>query len=150
MASRPRVVLDSVIFVRAPINPHGRCGNLVFERADEYDLIVSDEVVQEIVEVIGRRELRRKYKAVAGLNLDTIGALLSRAAVADVTDVLPISRDPSDDKFLAAALAGHAEVLVTEGRDLLVLGKHADVRIENAVTFLRDLDGKRGSSKPCQ
>ena len=143
MASRPRVVFDTVIFVRALINPRGACGSLIFERTDDYALVVSEALTQEILEVIGRGELRRKYRSVARLNLDAIGHLISRAAVTDVTDVLPISRDQNDDKVIATAVAGQAEVLVTEDQDLLTLGEHAGVRIENAVTFLRNLDRNR-------
>ncbi|MGH2534243.1 MAG: putative toxin-antitoxin system toxin component, PIN family [Thermomicrobiales bacterium] len=48
----------------------------------------------------------------------------------------PISRDPNDDKFLATALAAHADFLVTEDNDLLVLGDYQGVRIVDARTFL--------------
>lgn len=72
MASRPKVLLDSVVFVRALINPRGLCGRIVLERAHEYDLIVSDEIVREVMEVTGRGVLRHKYHRLADLNLATL------------------------------------------------------------------------------
>jgi len=37
--------------------------------------------------------------------------------------MLPLCRDPDDQKFLEAALAARAEFLVTKDRELLALGK---------------------------
>ena len=47
-----RVVFDTVIFVRALINPHGIWGRLIFQHADAYTLVISPPVVAEILEVL--------------------------------------------------------------------------------------------------
>ena len=47
------------------------------------------------------------------------------------------SRDPKDDMFIAAALAGGAKYLVTNDRDLLVLGTPFGISIVTPVEFLR-------------
>lgn len=146
MAGRPRVVLDSVIFMRALINPQGLCGRIVFDRFHEYELILSEDVVCEILEVIDRRELRQKYTAAARFNLSMVRAFISRAAIVAVAEVAAISRDVNDDKFLAAADAGNADMLVTEVQDLLVIGEHGAVSIMNAAMFIRVLNARnRGS-----
>jgi predicted nucleic acid-binding protein len=38
-------------------------------------------------------------------------------------------RDPGDDKFLAAALAGEADYIVSEDLDLLSMGEYEGIRI---------------------
>jgi predicted nucleic acid-binding protein len=51
------------------------------------------------------------------------------------------TRDPKDDKFVACALAGDVEYLVTVDQDLLVLGSLAAIQImtpHEFVTLLRD------------
>ena len=55
-----RVVFDTVVFVRALINPKSRCGRLVFERFREYELILSPEIIREALEVIRRPEVSGK------------------------------------------------------------------------------------------
>ena len=55
-------------------------------------------------------------------------------------DILPICRDPNDDKFLAAAVAGSADCIVSEDRDLLDLGYYEGVTILSAAAFLAVLD----------
>ena len=56
-----RAVLDTVIFVRALINPKGRWGRLLFDHSDKYVIVLSPEIVREILEVIHRPELRRAF-----------------------------------------------------------------------------------------
>ena len=36
-----RAVLDTNVFLRALINPHSRCGRLLDEFADDYELVLS-------------------------------------------------------------------------------------------------------------
>lgn len=51
------VVFDTVVFVRALLNRKSHWARLVFERAQEYRLIVSSPVVREAVGVLQRPEL---------------------------------------------------------------------------------------------
>lgn len=46
------------------------------------------------------------------------------------------SRDPQDDKFLAAAVEGQARYIVTGDKDLLVLTRYRNVRIISPAAFL--------------
>lgn len=134
------VVLDTVVFVRSLLNPQSVWGRVIFDAGDAYRLIVSDSVQEEIVRVIARPELKRKYRFVAGRGQAVVLARLAEADVVAVSDVPAVSRDPKDDKFLAAAKAGRADYLVSEDYDLLVLGEYEGTRIVDAATFLRVLD----------
>lgn len=132
-----RTVFDSVIFVRALINPLGQWGQLIFERADEYELIVSPEIVAEYLDVVRRPELVRKYRTAANRNLEDVLDLIAVARIVQPLQVPEICRDPADDKFLAAALTASAEIIVTEDVDLLVLGSYEGIDICTAREFLR-------------
>ncbi|HLJ68344.1 MAG TPA: hypothetical protein VKX16_13385 [Chloroflexota bacterium] len=46
-----RVVLDTVVFVRALINPYGMWGKLLFASADSYELVLSEPIIREGLEV---------------------------------------------------------------------------------------------------
>ncbi len=141
----PKVVFDTVVFVRSLINPHGLWGQLVFARAREYRLIVSKPVVQEVTEVLRRPELTRKYRSVATRDLRAILSLFSYAEAVEIGEDLPrVCRDPNDDKFLATARAANARYLVSEDEDLLELTEYEGTKIVDAATFLQILDELKG------
>ena len=131
-----RVVFDTVIFVRALINPHGRWGRLVFAHATDYELIVSQPVVTEVLEVLHRPELTTKFRALENLDVAAVITLLGEASVVNVQSIPAASRDHKDDKFLATAAAAGADYLVSEDQDLLVLDEYEGTKIVDASTFL--------------
>src|SRR5688572_5740759 len=117
----PRAVFDTVIFVRALINPHGIWGRLIFQHGRAYTLIISPPVVEEILDVLHRPELTRRFRSLVGLDVARVIAILDHAEAVELQDVPAVSRDPKDDKFLATAVAARADYVVTEDNDLLVL-----------------------------
>ncbi len=139
-----RAVFDTVIFVRCLLNPLSAWGRLVFTRHADYRLIVSTPVLREVLEVLDRPELTRRFRFVAGMDKARVLTLLADAEVVAIDeDALPrVSRDPNDDMFLATAVAGSASYIVSEDRDLLDLSEYVRIRIVNAETFLGLLDGE--------
>ncbi len=134
------VVFDTVIFVRGLINAEGLWGRLIFDYADRYRLIISQPVLIEILEVMTRSNLTRKYRGLATRNLQAILGILANAEEAILVDIPAISRDSKDDKFLATAVAGRSSYLVSEDRDLLDIREYQGVPIITAATFLSILE----------
>src|SRR5215208_5087060 len=107
----PRVVFDTVIFVRALINPYGIWGRLIFRHGQSYILVISPPVVAELLDVLHRPELIRRFRSLAGLDVARAIEILGDAEAVEIEDVPAISRDPKDDKFLATAVAAQADYL---------------------------------------
>lgn len=134
------VVFDTVIFVRSLINADGLYGRLVFDYANQYRLVVSQPVLIEILEVITRSGLTRKYRGLATRNLQAILGILANADEAILADIPVVSRDPEDDKFLATAVAGGVAYLVSEDKDLLDITEYEGIHIITAAAFLAMLN----------
>ena len=132
----PRAVFDTVVFVRTLINPFGVWGRLIFQHGHAYTLIISPPVVEEILEVLHRPELTRRFRSLVGLDVARVIEILDDAEAVELHNVPAVSRDPKDDKFLATAVAAGAEYLVTEDNDLLVLDSYRGLRIVTAGRFL--------------
>lgn len=132
-----RVVIDTVVFVRSLLNPHSRSGRLIFAHADEYRLILSAYIVREILEVLQRPEISRKIRFIAEMDTRRVLDILSQAELVEVAEVSPVSRDPKDDKFLATAVLGQADYVVSEDRDLLDLREHQGIEIVDVAAFLK-------------
>ena len=90
-----RVVLDTVIFVRALINPKGRWGRLLFELADRYVIVLSPEIIAEIVTVLHRPELRDRFPQLGDLlQLERVLACFEAAEIVEPEEVPPVCREP--------------------------------------------------------
>lgn len=128
-----KVVFDTVVFVRSLINPNSWWGKILFQHTDSYRLIVSREVLQEIIEVLQRPEITSLFHTIAGLDKERIIEIISHAEVVEIS---------KDDKFLATARIANAHYLVSADKDLLDLKEYKGVKIIHAEEFLQILEEK--------
>jgi len=99
----------------------------------------------ELLDVLNRPFLRTRYKAITDNTVGQIIQIYDAATRVEVEEIPAVSRDKKDDIFLATALAGDADFIVTEDQDLLVLTPYEGIRIVNALDFLRILEGSSES-----
>lgn len=140
MAGRVRAVLDANVFVSGVLTPRGPCGTILRAlRAGTFSLVTSEEINEEILSVLARPRIRRRYRV--GEELFDVAVILSNAAVLLARPRGPrASPDPDDDKFLAAAVEGKAGFLVTGDKaGLLALREFRGVAILPPREFLRIL-----------
>jgi putative PIN family toxin of toxin-antitoxin system len=138
-----RAVFDTNVFLRALINPYSRCGRLLDEFVDDYELVLSPAIIREVLEVLHRPRLRAKFPSITQLDVARIISLCEQARVVEPPSVPPVARDPADDKFLACARSAGADFLVTEDKDLLILEAHAGTRICQPAEFMELLSARR-------
>ncbi|HEY8767295.1 MAG TPA: putative toxin-antitoxin system toxin component, PIN family [Dehalococcoidia bacterium] len=136
-----RVVVDTVVFVRALINPKGRWGRLLFELRDRYDIVLSPEIAEEILTVLYRSELRKKFPQIDEIAIGRVLALFEQAGVVEQTEKLRVCRDPTDDKFFECAKAGAAGYIISEDRDILDVGEYDGIQTVSAARFMELLGG---------
>ena len=114
----------------------GLCRDLVKRRLLRVDLITSSILLEELA-----RTLRRKF------DTDPAEVPLLKAYRERVTLVRPkalpkqVCRDRDDDKVLATAVAGQADVILTGDDDLLILGEYEGIRILSPRQFVELMDG---------
>jgi putative PIN family toxin of toxin-antitoxin system len=96
--------------------------------AAEFTLVLSPAILAEYRRV--GEELRGSYPALSTA-LDPLLTLIAANAVIVDAEALParLVRDADDDKFIAAALAGSAPVLVTGDKDLHAVAPPAGLEI---------------------
>jgi predicted nucleic acid-binding protein len=63
------------------------------------------------------------------------------------TRTIKVCRDPKDDMFIEAAIAGNTEVIVTGDQDLLTLKKYESIRFITPRVFIARLDEQREADK---
>ena len=137
-----RVVLDTVLFVRALLNPKSRSGRLLLEHTSRFTIIISDPTVRELLEVIHRPELVAKYKDLDRLDMRAVIDLVTKGEAVSIGQLPSVVRDPNDNIFVATALAGRADYIVSEDKDLLVLEQTAGVAVINTAAFMARLESE--------
>ncbi len=99
-------------------------------------LLVSDETLDELVEVLARPKFE-KYVS-AGERRRFI-ELLGRVAIrVEILRPIHACRDPKDDKFLTVAVGGSADALVSGDGDLLDLHPFLGIPILTPAAFLAE------------
>jgi putative PIN family toxin of toxin-antitoxin system len=128
-----KVVLDTSVLVSGLL---GGSSVPVLEswRREEFILVVSPEIYREYESVLKRPKF--------GLPPNLVDELLSfvrqRSHWVEPEVELEIVRDPSDDKFVEAALSGGANTIVSSDRDLLDLKEAEGIPIVSPWEFAAD------------
>lgn len=131
-----RVFLDTNVLASA-FGTRGLCAEVMQAVVADHVLITSEQVLAELGDVLGRKfRLPREQR-------EAIIAFLRRRHVEPTPRTLPSLslRDPDDLPILAAALAAHADVLVTGDKDLLSIAGQAGIRIVDPRRFWSLLKG---------
>lgn len=134
-----RAVFDTVVFVRALINPLSDWGRLPFE-SEGYILVLSPEIIVDILDVAHRSELRERFPRIDQVRIDRALSVLENAEIVDPTEAITICRDPKDDKFFECGVAGGADYIVSEDRDILDIDEFRGIKTVTAARFLAILD----------
>ena len=134
-----KVVLDTVIIVRALIKPRGYNSEII-KRVNEYNLFVSEDMLKEAVDVLHRSSLKKKYDPSGIIAVSDILDILSEATLINPSHKVDICRDPHDNKFIECAITAGADYVVSGDEDLLVIKEYGKVKIVTADAFLKILD----------
>jgi uncharacterized protein len=138
-----RAVLDANVVVSGLIRPEGPPGRLLVRllRDSVFELVASPATLDEL-----RRSLRyprvRKYLPLSNEELGLWVDALSAIAVLVEGKVSRrfVPADPADDIYIAAAMDGLADYIVSGDRHLLDLAAHESIRIVTPRTFLTLLE----------
>ena len=139
-----RAVLDCNVVVTAALSA-GKCAELLsrVRRRNGFELVWSPPIVAECLRVIEYPKLAGRFRTDPRLLVER--AMASAHMVA--TDLLPavdvVKSDPSDNVYLATALAGGARWVVSGNtRHLTPLDGYAGLRIVGPAVFLAELDAQ--------
>lgn len=130
------IVLDSNVLISAALSPSGMAANVVNYVIKHHTIVFSGETFDELQTRLWRPKFDRYITLEQRkLILHDLGAI---AAWVEIHNSTRYSRDIDDDKFIATALAGNAEIIVSGDADLLVLETINNVRILQPADFHKE------------
>jgi putative PIN family toxin of toxin-antitoxin system len=133
-----RVVLDTNVLVSSALG--GLLETILDKWADgAFTLIVTSDILAEYLVVLQRPKFKLKQGT-----LDRITRYLYQFSefVLPQESIQVIEADPTDNKFLEAAIAAQADVVVSGDRHLLGLQEFRSIRIITAREFIDSLTGE--------
>ncbi len=142
-----RLVVDTNVLVSALISRHrGRASApyLVYQALlqHRFTLISSVETLQELEEVLNRESIVRLHH----LTTEQVGEFVDQLAtasdlVAGEISVQAVIDDPKDDKFIAAAIEGRADYIVSGDNHLLNLKQYYAIPILAPLDLVTIIEG---------
>jgi len=113
------VLVDTNVWISAFINVSGAPAQVLGAfLADRFIPVVSDALLEEIRDVLGRPRIRRRWQLRAADVASALALLQDRAIQAIPTGDLHLCRDPDDDILLETALVGGAKYFVSRDDDV--------------------------------
>lgn len=134
----PRVVVDANVLVSAFIRPDST-PRRVLEKFLEgsFELLLAPEIVAQLRRALGYEKVKR-YLGVSTDEIEASIVALQASAVPVVPKDVPrvVPDDPDDDVYIAVALEGMADYIVSGDKHLLDLGSHEDIAIVTPAAFI--------------
>lgn len=132
-----RVVLDTNVLISGTFWKGDSAAILRLVEEKKLVLIVSTEIIKEYDEVMNYDEIKQKVghhheRAQASQKLMQISVIVNPQESINV-----IKEDPEDNKFIEAALAGKADIIVSQDHHLLKLKNYGKIKIVTPEEFLK-------------
>jgi len=136
-----RLVIDSNAWIAALISPTGTARQLVDAVLDnDLDILMSEATFAELVSRLDRPKFNR-YREPETWNVFLSELVELALWHEDAGTATGISRDADDDKFLALAVTGQADAIISGDSDLLELVTHEGIPVLTPAQFLERLRG---------
>jgi len=112
----------------------------VMQMAEKHkaELVLSEEIIAELVEVLESDEVKRKIKDKNLKLRRTVEKIISISQIITPQEKInAVKGDPSDNKFLECAVAGKAEYIISKDKHLLKLKSYKGINIVKPEEFLK-------------
>jgi hypothetical protein len=136
-----RAVLDTNLLISYLLTHRPPIATLIDHHLarDDIVLVTAPELLAELDRVLTYPKLQRYYTDEERARL--VALVMALGEVVDLPETIPrICRDPDDDRLIACAVVGEADVIVSGDDDLLALERVGGIPILTAAQFLAMLE----------
>lgn len=135
-----RVVVDTNILISALITKRPSSPVQVYNliKSENFLLVTSPTILEELEDVIGREEIVKLHQKTPKQIKEILKEIIETSyIVPGLVSVEVVKEDPDDDKFLAAAIEGRANYLVSGDKPLLNIKEYHGIKIISPTDFVR-------------
>jgi len=122
-----KAVMDTNVFVSGIFWEGNFCSSVIKKwRNGEFDLITSIEILDEFVRTLKSFKIRMPDDMInEWRNL----IIENSTIVESITKIDVVKDDPDDNKFIEAAVAGKADIIISQDKHLLKVGEYKGIKI---------------------
>jgi putative PIN family toxin of toxin-antitoxin system len=129
-----KVVLDTNVFVSGILWEKGSSGKIVnLWKEQELTLVTSTEIIAELVRVLREFKIQLGEETLQQLEQEI---LKNSVVVRPKTKLSVVVDDPTDNKFIEAAIEGKAQHIITQDKHLLKIERYKSITIFTPDAFL--------------
>ena len=138
-----RAVLDANVYISAAVRVEGPPGQIIERclRDGSCEIVMSRAIVDEVLRALRYPKVRKYVRPTLDPELWFEDIVVLSHLVAGEREFAGASKDPDDDKYIAAAIEGRAQFVVGGDSDLLDLNEYDGIRIVSPRVFLDFLGG---------
>jgi putative PIN family toxin of toxin-antitoxin system len=136
-----RAILDTNLLVSYLLTHRPPIATLIDHHLahDDFVMVTAPELLAELDRVLTYPKLQRYYTDEERTRF--VALVMALGELVDLPETIPrICRDPDDDRLIACAVVGEADVIVSGDNDLLALQRVGDIPILTAAQFLEMLE----------
>ena len=140
-----KAVIDTSVMVSVAFAKEGvakKLKNLMADRA--FVMVTSKAILRELYEVLHYPHIVKRFKP-SKKDLDEfVGIIIENALITEgAYNTHGITEDPKDDMFIACALEGDADYIVSRDPHLRNIKHFQRIQIIDATTFVEKVAGKQ-------
>lgn len=135
-----RAVVDTNILVSALISKKTSPPLQVYRliKSADFLLITSSTILEELEDVITRKEIIKLHQRTPGQIKEILKEIIETSyIVPGLVNVEVVKKDPDDDKFIAAAIEGQADYIITGDKPLLNIKEYHGIKIISPTEFVK-------------
>ncbi|MDQ2806096.1 MAG: putative toxin-antitoxin system toxin component, PIN family [Chloroflexota bacterium] len=142
-----RVVVDTNVFVSRFLSLTGVPAVIMQRwRQGAFTLLVSEELLAEYAKALSYPRIYARHGMAQHEIAEAVDEVRQFALLLNIRAIPPVVlADPDDDVFIACAVAGGADYIVSGDKHLLALGQYAGISIVNPRTFLDQIRKSQGT-----
>jgi hypothetical protein len=131
-----RIIIDTNLWISFLItNDFNKLDH--FLNSDKYLVVFSDELFDELLEVVHREKFARYFN---DLNIKILVEIINEKALfVNVFSIVNVCRDVKDNFLLSLAIDGDVDYLITGDNDLLILKHYKKTSILTINDFISTL-----------
>jgi putative PIN family toxin of toxin-antitoxin system len=133
-----RAVLDANVYVSAAVRPEGPPGLVIerFLRDSAFEIVMSQGIIDEVLRALAYPKVRKYVRPGLDPELWFEDIVVLSHLMSGERELKGVSKDPDDDKYIAAAMEGRAGFVVAGDSDLLDVKEYEGIRIISPRAFL--------------